>query len=218
MRRGFTLIELLIGLAVTAMVLSALAAFTLSAAQGWTANDGTQGVQGQSGQVYDRVRFQLASAKYIAQVQAGSLTNPAARPGSVFYWASDNWNGISDEAPEVGEMALIQHDPTTGTLWLYQPIAASAMTPAQLSAAGTTLTYAEITDPGWVTEFEGLNYVTRTALGLDVTGATFAVENMNSTTQRPVVEITLVVDRSPQAPATQYDTVTLQAPSTQPSP
>jgi prepilin-type N-terminal cleavage/methylation domain-containing protein len=217
-RRAFTLAELLIGLAVTAIVLTALATFTMAVAQNWTSDDGTQQLATQSGQIYNRVSFNLASAKYIAQVQAGSLDGTASTPGSVYYWAADDWNGISDEAPEVGEMALIQHDPTTGTLWLYAPINASAMNASQLSAAGTPLTYANITDPAWPATFKSLSYVTRTALATSVTGAVFAVNWMNSTTQRPVVECTLVLNRGTQSPVTQYCTITLRSPSTQPSP
>jgi Tfp pilus assembly protein PilV len=215
---GFTLAETLIGLAVTAIVLTALATFTLAIAQNWTVDDGTQQLQAQSDQIYQRVRFNLASAKYIAQVQTGSLDGSAATPGSVYYWAVDDWRGVSDEAPQVGEMALIQHDPTTGTLWLYQPIAYAKMTGAQQTAASTTLTYANLTDPTWPATFKALNYVTATALGTSVTGAVFALNWMNSTTQRPVVECTLVLNRGTQSQSTQYGSTTLRAPYTQPSP
>jgi prepilin-type N-terminal cleavage/methylation domain-containing protein len=216
--RGFTLAELLLGLAVTAIVLTALATFTIALAQNWTSQDGTQQLQVQSDQIYQRLRFNLASAKYIAQVQAGSLDGSATTPGSVYYWAVDDWQGVSDEAPEVGEMALIQHDPTTGTLWLYQPIAYSAMTTAQQTNAATTLTHANLIDPTWPATFKALDYVTATALGTSVTGALFTVNWMSSTTQRPVVECTLVLNRGTQTQATQYGSVTLRAPYTQPSP
>src|ERR1700722_8939947 len=111
-----TLVELMVGLSITAIVMGALAGLTYGVACGWKATDGTQALQLQSSQVYDRVRDYLSSAKYRAQGAPGSLDGSAATPGSVCYWAAHNWGGLSDGAPQAGEMAMIAHDPTTNNL------------------------------------------------------------------------------------------------------
>jgi hypothetical protein len=210
--------EMLIGMAITAIVLLALTAAAVSVADAWVASDGTEQLQIQCAQIFNRLEYYLSPCKYIVQVQPGSLDGSAATPGSVLYWAYDGWNGLADGGIEAGEMALIQHDPTTQTLWLYEPIPVSQMSPAQLTAAGTPLSYSTVSNSSWVATFKALNYVTATPLGHNVAGATFAADNVSSTTQRPVVEITLALNRSPQPAITQYNAVMLRAPDTQPSP
>jgi hypothetical protein len=206
---------LLIGLSISAIVLTALAAASYAVAQTWESDDGTQQLPIQATQVVARVRHYLSAAKYAGLVQPGSLTG-SATGGYVFYWANDNWGGTSDSVPQIGEMALIQHDPTTGYLWLYQPIPVAQMTPAQITAAGTVITWAEMNDPSWVTTFKGLNYVTAAKLGTSVKGATFVADWFSSTTQRPMIEVTLVLNRPPQNSVTQYAGILLRAPATQP--
>jgi type II secretory pathway pseudopilin PulG len=216
MRRAFTVLELLIGMVVMVIVLAALSAISLSVVQGWEQADGTQTLELQSEQIYTRVRHYLSSAKYIGLVDAGSLTGTVSPPATIFFWANDDWLGVSDGAPEIGEMAEIAHDPTTNTLWLYQPIPAASMNATQLAAAGTVLTDAEITSSTWATNFQTLSYVTKTAIGTDVLGCVFDAQYLISTTQRPVVEVDLVLSRPPQADSTQYGSVVLRAPTTQP--
>jgi hypothetical protein len=210
---------MMIAMAISATVMSALAAVMLSVSQGWQAGDGTQSLEVQSAQVNARVRHYLSSAKYIGAVSAGSLNGSATTPGYVFFWAYDGWLGQQDGGPEIGEMELIVHDPTSQTLWLYQTIPYATMTTSQQTAAGQGLNWSNIDSASWVATFEGLlnNYVMRTPIGHNVTGATFAVDWPTSTTQRPVVEYTLVFNRSPQGTATQYDTAMLRAPTTQPN-
>jgi prepilin-type N-terminal cleavage/methylation domain-containing protein len=213
--RGFTLLEMLIGMTITAVVFAALATVMVSVAQGWQSGDGTQSLQVQAAQVYARVRYYLSSAKYIGLVNAGSLNGSPSTPGSVFYWAYDGWNGVQDGGPEVGEMMLIQHDPTTSTLWLYEPIPVVQMTAQQMNTAGTSMDFANMGDPTWVAKFKTI--ATPIALGHNITGATFAADYLASAIQRPMVEFTLAIDRSPLGIATQYDTALLRAPTTQPN-
>jgi hypothetical protein len=71
-------------------------------------------------------------------------------------------------------------------------------------------------DPSWVTTFKGLNYVTGAKLGTSVKGATFVADWFSSTTQRPMIEVTLVLNRPPQNSVTQYAGILLRAPATQP--
>ena len=216
-RHAFTFPELMIGLVVTSLVLTALAAVTTAVAQGWNAADGTQAVQLQSAQVYARTRAALAGAKYVAQVHAGSPDGSASPAGGVFYWAYDGWGGAADGGPQVGEMALIEHDPATQTLWLYQPIPVASMTASQVVRAATSLASTDLADPAWPANFKALDFVgPPTALGRYVSGATFALHSMDSTTETPVVEFTLAFTRGNQS-STQYGVAALHAPTTRPN-
>jgi len=213
-RRGFTLAELMIGMLVTVLVLSAMAAFVSAVAEGWNQSDGTQDLALEAHQAYQRVDHYLSSALYVAQPASGASS-------SVFFWANDKWNynGVNagDECPELGEMELIQYDSTTNTLWLYEPIAASAMSSNQLSAASAAQTYSEITGSSEEATFLADQFYTQIPLAHDVTSATFDSVGNSSAGQRPLVELTLVFSKNGQT-LTQYGTVTLRAPSTQPSP
>jgi hypothetical protein len=206
---------MLIGMAITSVVLLALAGAALAVGDSWIAADGTEQLGIQCAQIFNRLDYYLSPAKYIAQVQPGSLNGTAAG-GSVFYWAVDDYNGVADEAPQLDEMAYIVHDPVAQILWLWQPIPLAQMNTTQLADAATTLTYAEFTNPAWITTFKSIS--SATPLGHNVSGATFAVDDLTSTSQRPMVEITLALNRAPQPTNTQYDAVMLRAPDTQPSP
>ena len=214
-RGGFTLAELMIGMLVTALVLSALAAFVNAVAVGWEESDGTQDAALEAHQAYQRIDHYLSSALYIAQPLVGTNST------SVFYWANDDWDsgGVSagDESPELGEMNLIQYDSTTDTIWLYQPIAASAMSADQFSTACVPQTYADISGASEPALFLSTLFYTRIPLAHDVTSATFDAIGSDSASQRPLVEMNLTFAKDGQT-ITQYGTVTLRAPSTRPSP
>jgi hypothetical protein len=216
-RSAFTVLEMILAISISSVVLAAMATMTLSVSRGWTALDGTQSLQIQSALSYNRIRYHLSSAQYIGGVVPGSMTPTPTTAGSVFYWAYDGLNGVSDGKPEVGEMALIQHDTTTNTIWLYQPIAYSSMTTTQQTSANVVISYASMIDPTWPATFKALSYVTKTALARNVQGAIFNAMWLTSTAQRPAVEFTLLINRAPQPAATQYDIAVLRAPNTQPN-
>jgi len=213
-RRGLTMIELLIGLVITGLVMAALASITFAVAQGWTASDGTQNLQIQSQQVYTRVRYNLASALYIGLVNAGSLNGSATTPGCVVYWANDSVN--ADGKPEIGEMALIQHDAVNQVVTLYYCMPYASMTGTQQTSAAGSISYATMTTSTWPATFEALSFVKKTVLGRNVKGATFASYWNTSTTQRPLVEFCLVLNRPPQFSTTLYGVALLRSPMTQP--
>jgi hypothetical protein len=194
-----------------------LSAVTLAVGQSWMDDDGAEQLQVKGWQIANRVHHYLAEAKYIGLVNAGSLNGSASTPGSVCYWAADNWGGSADGKPQAGEMAVISHDPTTGTLWLYQPIPVSSMNAADLTSAAAVVSYSQMCSAMWVSSFESQSFVSSAALGTAVSGATFSAEWLASTTQRPVVESTLVFSNGPQQSATRYDTITLRSPTTQPN-
>ena len=112
---GFLLVELLIGMVIIALVMFGAASIMEAAAQGWNDQDVTRSTQLQANQTYLRVQNALQVAKFI-----GYVTPSSSQSGGIFFWQNDNLGGVEAGDPYVGEMAFIQYDPATTTLWLYQ--------------------------------------------------------------------------------------------------
>jgi type II secretory pathway pseudopilin PulG len=161
-RRAFTLVELILGLMVTLLIMSALSAVTLSVSTQWSTSDATQALQLQSVQLQQRLQRLFASAKFVGYVADGALSGSTLNPAQVFYWQADDFNGVADGLPEVGEMALLAYDPATQSIYLYT--VPSNLTGAQLTAAGVVMTYAEMSASSAPTSFAALPYITKTCL------------------------------------------------------
>jgi hypothetical protein len=225
-RRGFTFVELCLGMIVTAMIMGAVAGIMTAVGEGWSQGQSTQSIQLQANQVFARVQKILSSAKYVGQVTAGSVTDSTQPPGSIFFWRGDDYpNGsTADGTMQWGEMALIQQDPTTHTLFLYKAIPYSQMSGSQLTRAGVAL---GSTDPSTtnMTTFKALDFVTATAIGgpgnqtdhgdLHVDAAQFYVPT-DVKSRLPVIEFALSLSRNGQSTIL-YDSSTIRAPATQPS-
>jgi type II secretory pathway pseudopilin PulG len=227
--RGFTVVEMTMGLVVLAMIMLAIAGIMTAVAQAWTDQEMNQSTQIQANQIYARVQHILSAAKYVAQYNPGSLTgNPA---GSIFFWRADDYPASpNDETVQAGEMALIVQDPTTSTLWLYEAMPYTQMTPAQYAAAGQVYPWSYWTTPSTVAAFKTSNFLTAqpVPLGgpgnlsnpgnyLQITGAQFYVYSLAGASQLPVIEFALAFSRNNQS-LNLYSSTTLRGPSTQPSP
>lgn len=215
---------------VTMIIMGALAGITYSVGEGWTSNDGTQALQLQAVQAAARLQRIFSTAKFVGTWQPGVLSgSTSSNAASIFFWEADNFpSGNPDLTIETAEMALIQYDPTTQSIFLYQSIPYSQMTTTQLAQGGATLNDATITNSATPASFKTLSYIaTRQALAGPgdhplpgthsvVTGLVFNVRNLTSTVALPSVEFTFTLTRGTDS-VTQYGTTTLRAPTTQPN-
>ena len=124
-RRGLTLAELILGTAMLGIVMMAAAGLMTAVAAGWKSGDTVARVANVGDRAGLRVEESLAAALYVLQVKAPASAGAASY---VFYWKSDGVTGVADGKAQLGEMALIEFDPTTKAVRLYEPLAASAMT------------------------------------------------------------------------------------------
>jgi hypothetical protein len=227
MLRGFLLVELLVGLVIVALVMLGAAAIMDAVAEGWTDQDVTRSTQVQANQTYQRVQNALEGAKYVGYWNAGSVTGSSAQPGCIFFWQTDNFGGVEAGDPYAGEMAMIEYDSTTSTLWLYQCPAPAQMTGPEKTAAQVPLTYAQIGLSSTATWFAGQSFVQKQALGgpgtqannssrLDVQGFQVSVSSLGSTSQLPVIEFAIGFTRADGTTLTLYNTTTIRGPTTQP--
>lgn len=211
-----TLVELLIGMALTAVVMTALAAFTMAVTQQSSRTDGDESLELQATVVYARVHHYVSGSIYILQNDSGSLTD-STTPAGVLLWASQGSPYSANSEALVGELEYLYYD-GAGTLWLYAPIPYNTMTTAEQSAAATPFPYTTLSASGWAkSNFCTYNYVQGIALGHNLSGVSFTSDWLTSTTQRPALEFALAFNRAPLPAATQYDIAVLRAPAQQPN-
>jgi type II secretory pathway component PulJ len=218
-RGGFTLAELILGMAITAMIMSAVAAVMVSVAEGWDEGRTVQGLSVSLLQLQVRLGRVFQGAAYVAQSQAGALSGSGAA-AQIYFWMNDNWNGSSDGVPEAGEMGLIVFDPTTQSLYLYSAMPTAQMSGAQLTAAGQEVSWSQSSGASAIAAFEANSWVQKTTLAgpgsnairgdsISVTGAHIAVDWLSSTSQKPTVEIQVAEARGAET-ATMYGSFVLR--------
>jgi len=218
LRCAFTLVELIMGMIVITLVMAAMAAIMTTVAQAWTNGEIGHSTPMLANQVFARVRNNLASALYIITPADGSSSS------DVMYWRADDI--VADGLVEAGEIALIEEDPSTNSLYFYRSLPTTQMNAGQLTAASVPYNYAALSalTPATVKSW---SFIQKTALGgpgsttgttdpLNVTAAIFFVNNMNdSTTQLPIVEFVLTLTRDGLS-QTIYNTATVRAPAKKP--
>jgi hypothetical protein len=170
----------------------------------------------------------MQGAKYVGYSNTGSVDG-SSTPGSIFFWQNDNFGGVEASDPCIGEMALIQFESATNTLWLYQCLPKSQMTNAQKTQAAQQWTLSQINQSATATQFTQLySFVQKQALGgpgsqpndgtrLAVQGFLVSVHSLSSTSQLPVIEYAIGFARtSDDENLTLYNSTTIRGPTTQP--
>jgi hypothetical protein len=211
-RRALTLIELCIGMLVTTMVLGALSAMWFAVAHAWNSSTASQGVALTGNLAAVRLESTFRAAKYLCQYNVGSVDGKTTPAASVFFWKGDAWT--TDAAVEFGELALIEHDPVTKRLYLYEAMPIALMTADQQTRASIRVTWADLVATGTPAAFKAYDFVQKKVLSEAVSGALFNVPT-NRPAARPSIEFTLTVSR-PGGDALVYGSASLRAPTTRP--
>jgi hypothetical protein len=171
--RGFTLVELCLGLVVTAMVMSAVAALALAVSNCWKFSDALQSGLLTGNQALVRLQRHLHDAK-----RTGYSTN---NPPTLVYWQADaNGDGLM----QLSELAMIAYNGPARTLDVIRPTVAPG-------DADATFTYTEFNDAGSVQRLRA--HSTATPLVQDVTKASMSVEHANDAAIAPTVQVALTV-------------------------
>lgn len=213
---GFTLIELLLGLIVTTLVLAAVAAVSFAVAANWRQGQNVQSLQMQTSQTALRLQRVIGEAKFIGYVAAGSVEGNVSPAACIVLWQRDDWGGARDGIIQLGEIAVIQHDPAADRINLYEAIAASAMNSDQLEDAGTAVPLDDINQSNTPSLFKTTSFVAPAkVIGHGVAGMKLSVRSLDSTAERPSVEFTLKFIRGEQIDV-QYGAATLRSPNGQP--
>lgn len=211
-RRGFTFVELVIGMTLTILVGAALAAFSFAMAQSWTDSESAQSVHLTASQASLRLMPVMQNAKFTGLVRPGSSVKPAA----VIYWQTDS---NSDNTMQASELALLQHNPDTDTIALWQ-VEFTALTPSSIRdwIEGLNVTAEELYDENIPEDFKEMiaqvdpSYTPRT-LAAAVADARFEMRNIGSESQRPSFVYTLTISKSGSS-LVEYGTATLRGATT----
>src|SRR4051812_41881440 len=88
--RGFTFVELMIGMVVTALVMTALAALMGAVAQGWRQNATVAASTNLSAQAHLRLQKCLKGVHLIGAVRTGSLDGTSPTNAAMLLWKADS--------------------------------------------------------------------------------------------------------------------------------
>jgi hypothetical protein len=216
------------GLVIVALVMLGAAAMMEAVSQGWNDQDISHSTQMQANQTYVRIQKALEGVNYVCYSTSGALTGTPATPACIFFWQDYDLQTGTITDPYLGEMALIQYDPTTQTIWLYQNLSPSSGDSNQMQQLNSGSDFA-----AYVAGFPSESFVTKQALGgpgtavtaadsnncLEVSGFQVYVNpdwNSGTSTQLPVIEYAIGFSRSDGASLTLYNTTTIRTPATQP--
>jgi hypothetical protein len=131
-RRALTFVELTIGMAITAVLMMALATFASAVSKGWQNSQIQFKARSVSNQSVAQLRDMLSGMLCVVDAKIGDASGSSAY---FFCWYKDSWGGAADLKAQWGEMALIEYEPATKTVWLYLPKDASAMNSQQTGYA-----------------------------------------------------------------------------------
>jgi hypothetical protein len=199
-RSAFTFVELCFGLVITALVMAAVASFSLAMSTAWQNAGSSQACLLSANQVGRLLDAKIRPCALTGGWTPGSLDGTATPPAAVLLWAADT---NSSSTINYSEILLIQHNPQTRQLLLYQA-------PTPLVAPDTVYSYSnDFSQSSFISSFaQGL---TPTVLCNNVIGAQFYVAPPDSTTSSPCVEFTLTVQSGNQTQVV-YGNATLRAP------
>jgi prepilin-type N-terminal cleavage/methylation domain-containing protein len=148
--RGLTLAELIIGLSVMSILLLALSAFTMAVGHAWTYSNQVGKSQLSSTRSSVQLDQLLRNSLSVVQVKNSETTTDTAH---LFFWQADNNGGAMDGAAQLGEMALLEYEPSSKTLWYYAAKPGASMTTAEQAEASTS-SWGNMTDPAIVGYFK----------------------------------------------------------------
>jgi hypothetical protein len=180
---------------VTAMVMSAVAAFALAVSNCWKYSDSSQAMALTGNQAVARIQRYLLDARRLGCCQT-------AEP-AVVYWQSDS-NG--DGLMQFSELAMLRYDGPNRTFEFRRATLAPGSPDADVS-------YAELTAAGVVPRV--LASSTPTPLLRNVAAAQIAVDHANDPVLAPTVQVMLTFSApSPSQPGvTQVVATTLRGPA-----
>jgi hypothetical protein len=204
-RNAFTLVELCIGLVVLAIVMGALAAFSLATAEAWKQGavtnavgngDNTAAIPMIANVVSARLDNEIMSCAGVGGYYPGSLTDSSAQQTSILLWKQNLDSPATNIEPR--EVDLLEYDPTNHMIWKY--------TSAQTTPS---ITYTVFTT-AWIATFKAS--ATKVPFARNIDGMQINVNTPSSQTQLPLVEYRLYFNRAGWA-QTRYGAVCVRSPT-----
>jgi type II secretory pathway pseudopilin PulG len=163
-RNGFTFVELCLGLVITSLVMSALAAFTLAMSSAWRQAEQTQSATIIANQVSAVLQDQIRQARLLGAWRAGSISGSGESAAVMLWKEAADGDGIIQDS----ELSLIEFDPTRHRLMIY---------PAG-QGSGANVPYSTFTSTAVIDSFKSGR--TARPLARSIWGASFKVSGTGS--------------------------------------
>jgi len=216
--RAFTLMELIMGMIVTGLVMSAIAALLSAVAMGWEQNGKSQASSVYRVQTHARIQRILKGVKQLGAVRTGSVNGSGPGAG-VMVWKSDD-NG--DNKVQFSELALLVHEGAVGTadgkLSFYDVAYPSHWTQAQCDAADNApplLTQDDVYKDSSIDTFRTMAYVHKQLVASNLVGVVFTRTDGADIT-RPSLDYVLKFDKDNDVQI-EYGTTSVRTPTTLPA-
>ncbi|HWP41145.1 MAG TPA: hypothetical protein VNL70_09485 [Tepidisphaeraceae bacterium] len=212
-RSGFTFVELCLGLVITSLVMSALAAFTLAMSSAWRQAEQTQSATIIANQVSAVLQEQVRQARLLGAWRAGSISGSGESAAVMLWKEAADGDGIIQDS----ELSLIEFDPTGHRLMIY---------PAG-QGSGANVPYSTFTSTAVIDSFKAGRTARPMARG--IWGASFKVSGTGGVGQVPRLQFALrivpenrddnggITPDVQARPLIQYGQTTLRAPAAIPS-
>ena len=202
---GFTAMELLMALSICSIVMLGLSAILTSVAQGWTYTENTQGYVMAESAGMMRIERLLRNSRLTGAHHPGSIDG-LSQPAYLVLWAEDRQpNGAVD----VGEIAILEHDPDTRTVRVWE-------IPGQTALHNQELDRSLLDDPVNVAAFKEISAARPRTLAVNVAAMALWVHPAVVEHQKPEIEYAVVFDRPVRrgkgqaAQVTQYGSAALR--------
>ncbi|MBV8780567.1 MAG: hypothetical protein JO353_04155 [Phycisphaerae bacterium] len=180
--RGFTFVELCLGLVITSMVLAGVASFAMAVSTAWRNAGSSESILLSANHDALLLNEKIRACGLTGGWTSGSIDGSSTTGAAVLLWKGD---ANSDGFINYTEILLIQHDPKTSRINLYQ-------TPTGYSGLNLVYSYlAVFSQSSFISLFK--TGLTPTVLCSNVSGAQFYVGSPSSATARPFVEFALTV-------------------------
>ena len=218
-RRAFTLMELVMGMIVTGLVMSAIAALLSAVAMGWEQNGKSQANSVHRVQAHARLQRILKGVKQLGAVRPGSVNGTTNPPAAVMIWKSDD-NG--DNKVQFSELGLLVHEGATGTaagfVSFYDVAYPSTWSAAQRTAADNTppvVTQEDVYKDTSIDTFRTMTYVRKQLVASHVVGVAFTRTDGADIT-RPSLDYVLKFNKDSETHV-EYGTTAVRTPTTLPA-
>jgi hypothetical protein len=156
-RTGFTFVEMCIAMSLTAMTGLAIFAFASVTTRTWSATEHTHQL--------DVTSLQAGALMTNMVERSRALAHVSGTPPRVFLWLTDAFDGSADGQAQFAEMALIEYDASSKSVYLYTADLDAARSAGD--EADDVVSVGEMTNTGYATLFKSMEWLAprRTLLG-----------------------------------------------------
>jgi hypothetical protein len=184
-------------MAITGVLGLALSTFAVAVSTGWKHSDDEFKMRSANMRGINQIQNALSGMLCVVQAKVGDASGGSAY---FFCWQKDTYGGSADRKAQFGEMALVEYEPATKTVWLYE-VKTTPMTSAERTEAASE-SWGDYSSPAVVTYFKSSSivaprkplvggYGTTAEAGIQVLSAQFGVFAANN--GKPIASYRLMI-------------------------